>query len=269
MDGFFTVKNFLRLLAAAIVLAALIVLINERIENSRGMGLREVIAQAQPPAADPAAAQREVTRVVEQTVLVTQIVERLVTATPEPVVITQMPTGTPGATATSSSATPETLDVLADGLQIWCEPRSGQVVQADETIPVTGVAPDDAILAAPENGTLTVYTQVKSCTFLVGFNRPFPEGLRLQVYDRNPQPFVDEPLSPLQGDDNTGYVPLDHHFIVDPPYWEVTYSVSVVDAQDEVLWTQPVLFKRSWQPQLCPNGGYPDPVSMNCPEPPE
>jgi len=68
----------------------------------------------------------------------------------------------------------------------------------------------------------------------------------------------------LGGDPFTGYVNLDHYFIVDPPYWQVTYQVSVISPDGVVLWENPVVFKRSWQPAPCPDGRLPDPITLDC-----
>ena len=245
MEGFFTLKTFLRLLAAAVVLAAGIVLVDERLDNLQPARQAEI---------------REVTRVVQQTVLVTTVVERLITPVAE-----DLPASNPAPlfpeepTATS---TPVSLAVLPGGVAVWCLPRDSVETGV---IPVTGQPPQDAVLSESLNGSLTVFTQVKSCTFLVAFNQAVPAGVRFKVQDLNPQPFIDEELQPVEGDANTAFVNLDHIFIVDPPYWEVSYRVAVVAADGSSLWENPVLFKRSWFPQPCADGSNPDPVSMECP----
>ncbi len=247
MEGFFSLKTLLRLAAAAIVLAALIVLISERIENTRPL---DVIAQ------------REVTRIVEQTVIVTQIVDRIVTATPmqlDPSDTSAQPvsTSTPQATGT-----PETLAVLPDGFSIWCLPKGSK--PDENLIPVTGQAPENAYFAEKSGDTLTVTTQMQSCTFVATFNQPLPEGVRLQVKDLNPTPFIDEELLVSAENRSMGYITLDHYFIVDPPYWEVTYQVVLLSIEGESLWEKPVLFKRGWQPAPCPNGLMPNPYTLEC-----
>jgi hypothetical protein len=247
VDGFFSIKTFLRLLAGAMVLAAAIILLTERIENSRPS---EISAKV------------EVTRLVERTVVITQIVERVITSIPA---VSREPEATHTATIPvqpSSTSTPETLAVLPQGVAAWCVPHS---TSPENTIPVTGSAPENAVSAEWVDGMLTVITQVESCTFTVAFNKPFPDGIHLQVQDLGPKPFVDVVLTPMQGDPTQGYVELEHPFLVDPPFWQVTYMLSIAEGDSTVLWTQPVLFRRSSLPLPCPEGGYPDPVTMQCP----
>ncbi len=247
MEGFFSIKTLLRLAATAIVLAALIVLISERIENSR---------------APQVSAQREVTRIVEQTVIVTQLVNLMTTPTPlettQPEVSVQLvSTNTPVA-----SSTPGALAVLPDGFDIWCLPKGSKT--DEKIIPVTGQMPDGAVSAEKTAESLSVITQVKNCTFMASFNQPLPEGIHLQVNDLNPVPFIDEELLVSEENASIGYITLDHYFIVDPPYWEVTYQVALLSAEGECLWEKPVVFKRSWQPAPCPNGQMPDPNTLEC-----
>lgn len=255
MEGLFSLKTLMRLVAVAVVLAAVIVLVSERIENSRPSEV---------------SAQREVTRLVERTVLVTQIVERLITPTAGLVLAT--PTAIQPLPTAAATETPAPLalepGVSPQGVNAWCQPRPGDPDSI--VIPITGSTgavkpPENALHAAWVEDVLTVTTQVQSCTFSVAFSPAFPAGARLQVQDMSPVPFVDVELAPLEGDPLTGSVTLDHPYVVDPPYWQVIYTVSVLGPDGALLWQQPVNFKRAWQPQPCPDGGYPDPQTMSCP----
>lgn len=244
MEGFFSLKTFLRLLAGAIVLASAIVLIDERIENSKPVQCAQEV---------------EVTRIVAQTVLVTRIVDQVITAAPQPTVTpssTQQSTETPTLTPTL-----QVFGVVEDGVSIWCLPKTSYET---DSILVTGQIPQDAVPAEYNNGNLTVTTQMKSCTFMVAFNSPVPAGVRLKIQDLGPQPFIDAQLKPLESDTTVAYTVIDHYFIVDPPYWEVTYIVSIYGPENEKLWEKPVIFKRDWIPEPCPNGLLPDALTFQC-----
>jgi hypothetical protein len=244
MEKIFTLKTFLRLLAAAIVLAAVIVLIEERMENS---------APAQSPA------EVEVTRIVEQTVVITQIVERIITTTPQ--AQASIIENTPYVETATVIPTLEALTVLPEGVSAWCQPKYSYETNL---IPTAGSLPHDAVLAEYVNGTLTVTTQMKSCTFMVVFNQPLPSGAHLKTQDLSQQVFIDDKLIPVAGDSHIGYLYIDHYFIIDPPYWEVTYTVSVYGPSDEKLWENPVIFRREWIPEPCPNGMLPDALTFKC-----
>ena len=245
MEGFFTAKTFLRLFAAALVLAAIIVLVTERIENSRNP---ETIAQ------------REITRVVNQTVVVTQLVQHVVTATP---LSTPILTPTLKETALpTATLTPEKLAVAADGLLIWCLPLFSTTDSS--VIPVTGGMPEEAVRAEKVDGITTVTTQMKSCMFTFTFSKPVGEGLQLHFQDQNPEPFLTVDLNPANGLTNSGYANLEHSWIVDPPFWRVDYTLRVVNAEGDVIWEDVVAFNRGWQPDPCPDGRMPDANTLQC-----
>lgn len=235
MDGFFSLKTFARLLAAGIVLAAAVVLFQEWRENSQSPQTPENI---------------EVTRIVERTVLATTIVERVITATPPAATATPDVTATPAATPT-----PAGLAVLENGLEIWCMPVNSY---QDTTLFLAGEIPEGAISAQTLNDRLTVITQVKNCTFKVAFNSPMPAHTRLILQDFQPKKFIDEELTAGINDSASAYLTLDHYFVINPPYWETIYTVSVIDPDGQVLWEQPVTFRRSWVPDPCPSGYLPD-----------
>ena len=262
MDGFFSVKTFLRLLAAAIVLAALIVLVDEKMGNTL---LR------QPTVAG------ESVRIVERTVEVTRLVERVITATPEqsapviagtaslppvpftatvPYIVTVSSTVAP-----SLSPTPEGLDVLDDGVTVWCLPKTSY---ADTNLFQIGEIPSEAVQSKRVDGSLTIITQVKSCTFMVSFNSSMPDGTSLKIQDLGPDAFVNTKLTQSLNNSSVGVVTLDHYYVIDPPYWNVTFIVSVVDPDGATLWEEPVVFRRQWIPDPCPNGMLPDPLTANC-----
>ncbi|MEM5774922.1 MAG: hypothetical protein AAGU05_07950, partial [Anaerolineaceae bacterium] len=182
MEGFFSLKTFLRLLAAAVVLAAVIILID------RKMGSTLLGKQA---------AAGEMVRVVEHTVEVTRLVERVITATPGPAQTQPVSNAAnlPPSTATPSpSPTPQGLYVPDDGVTVWCLPKTSY---ANTALFQIGETPAEAVQSARENGRLTIITQTKSCTFMVSFSDDMPEGTLLKIQDLGPEPFINTPLVPL------------------------------------------------------------------------
>ena len=198
----------------------------------------------------------EVTRLVQETIVVTEIVEVVVTATPEP--------ATPEPTPT---ATPDKLTLAADGFTAWCLPRNTsslvERINADGSMPETGVA-YEIVDDIPE-----ITTQVSSCTFAFTFNTPVNEDLEIQFLDNNGHAFQTSPLTALENTPNMAYSVETHQYIIDPPFWQITYDVQVLTASGETLWTSPVSFRRGWVPQKCFYGEWPDPVTCQCPDLPE
>ncbi len=256
MDGFFSVKTFLRLLAAAIVLAALIVLVDEKMGNT--LLRRPTVAG-------------EAVQIVERTVEVTRLVERVITATPEPVAPVVAGTASlppvpytvtmPVTVPPSLSPTPEGLDVLDDGVTVWCLPKTSY---ADTNLFQISEIPTEAVQSKRVDGSLTIITQVKSCTFMVSFNSSMPDGTSLKIQDLGPDAFVNTKLTQSLNNPSVGVVTLDHYYVIDPPYWNVTFIVSVVGPDGTTLWEEPVVFRRQWIPDPCPNGMLPDPLTSNC-----
>lgn len=198
----------------------------------------------------------EVTRIVQETVIVTEIVEVIVTATPEPAPPEPTPT-----------ATPDKLTLNADGFNAWCLPRNTSSLV--ERINADGSMPETAKAYATVDGIPEITTQVSSCTFAFTFNTPINEDLELQFLDNNGFAFQTSPLTALASIPNMAYSAETHQYIINPPFWQITYTVQVVNASGEVLWTSPVSFRRGWIPVKCYYGEWPNPADCSCPPLPE
>ncbi|MCJ7621943.1 MAG: hypothetical protein MUO76_00450, partial [Anaerolineaceae bacterium] len=61
-----------------------------------------------------------------------------------------------------------------------------------------------------------------------------------------------------------GFITLDHYFIVDPPYWEIPYYISIISPDGDDLWQGSVKMVRGWDPHRCADGSLPDPVTLQC-----
>lgn len=199
----------------------------------------------------------EVTRVVPQTVVVTQIVEveKIVTATPEPTeVIQETPTTAP---ETTSSGEPV--------FNAWCTKQTTSPKDMAEN----GQMPQDADSAFVEDGKLILHTERNYCAFFFTFNSELPTGAHLDFYDTRPEPWALLELAPVNNHPTTGYALSNNPYIVNPPYWEISYRLSLKDSGGKELWNHDVYFKRSWTPKPCYGGVWPDAATLKCPPLPE
>ncbi len=206
--------------------------------------------------APAAATEVEVTRIVQETVVVTEIVEVIVTATPEPAPPEPTPT-----------ATPDKLSLAADGFNAWCLPRNTSSLI--ERINADGSMPDAATAYQIVDNIPEITTQVSSCTFAFTFNTPVNEDVEVQFLDANGHAFRTSPLTVLEDVPTMAYSVETHQFIINPPFWQISYDVQVVNAGGEVLWTSPVSFRRGWTPIKCYYGEWPNPADCSCPPLPE
>lgn len=203
---------------------------------------------------EPAPLIVEVTRLVPETVVVTQIVEHLITTTPEP------------AAPELSEATPTPLvsadSLPADELSVWCMPSGYRAVSAESSQPPAGARQGRFIGGALEIRN----TPVSSCTFIYSFDQPVPPGLTLAVYEwGRPKPWLTAELKPAADNPNLGIVSLIHSFIIDPPAWEISYQFKVLGADGSEKRADTVNIYR-WDPGLCWDGVKPDLNTLKCRE---
>jgi hypothetical protein len=249
LDSFFKPKTLIHFFAVAIILAAVLVLVSEMIF---------------PPKVEEIVVQVDITRIVPQTVVVTQVIERVITTTPEPVTQTPQPTATEEIPATlTNTPTASVLAALADSFTAWCVPTS--IKYPPGSIAQTGEMPEGAYEGKLVDGFTELRTQVQDCTFMITFNRPVPPETRIQIKDMNPIPFIDEELTAVIDNPNKGFVTLDHYFIVNPPFWQITYYVSIISPHGDDLWLGSVKLMRGWESNMCPDGSLPDPITLHCP----
>ncbi|HAF62268.1 MAG TPA: hypothetical protein DCK95_08080 [Anaerolineaceae bacterium] len=220
----------------------------------------------------------EETVLVPQTVVVTEIVERVVTATHAAATIT--PLVTPSATLSSAlsepgAATPSAFvnpaaetyignGEMSNGLTGWCMPLGsaapGDVDFGRYGMPATGRP------GMVENGINIMHIPGEYCTLVFEFSSTIAAGGKVQVKQvHNNQSFYEVDLIPSNAIPNVGFAHLSHNYVVNPPLWGVTYLIEATDANSSVLWSGEILFQKT-QPDLCWDGSTPDPVTLWCPK---
>ena len=220
----------------------------------------------------------EVTRVIPQTVVVTelvlQIVEKVVTATSEPVTTTpEMATETSVGTAVgtpenvptvenSSTQAPPLVDTQAGGLTTWCMPM--REAKLSET-PTTSNIPPHAWASKQGSKFIEQEIPATTCTFLFTFNQPVPKGTMMEIYEFNQKsPWYKKELTPATDNPNIAMVTIKHGMVVSPPFWDITYQFAVRAPDGTQLRMDAVHF---WKvtPEPCWDGSLPNPVTMYCP----
>ena len=206
--------------------------------------------QAAPASATPLPAATDTVPAPSPTLEVQATAEPAATVT---ATATVQPTATQPPTATD---VPE-LAVLPDGFNAWCAPQEYAGVQ-----PAGADAPAYANVIAQTGDALKVKIPAAYCAVIYRFNQPVPQGTKLVVYDSS-SPFISVPLEPVEGHPEEAWAVVKHDYVVNPPFWEVTYRVAVAGPDGAELWGQPVIFARP-EPPHCRFGGLPDPVTMYC-----
>lgn len=172
------------------------------------------------------------------------------------------PTATPAA-ASPTPAAPELVD--ANGMKAWCLPKGSVITKAQLE---TDIPPANAKTMRLEKDVPTLITVNDACTFLYTSSKPIPEGTQLQVADGASAAWLKADLVPGT-QPNSGYAAVQHGYIVDPPFWSVTYTVKVVTKDGAELWSSPMVFRRGYEPGKCYDGSWPDPVTWYCYYPPD
>ncbi len=182
------------------------------------------------------------------------------TATSEPTA-TAAPSATTAPTATATLPPAATLvpdlAVLPDGFTAWCAPQEYQGVSLTNPD-----APAYANVLADKAGDLRVKIPAAFCVMAYTFNQPVPEGTNLVFYNAN-SPFLNLPLTPVEGRPEQAWAVLGHDYVINPPFWEITYRAAVTNPDGDEIWSQPVTFAKPL-PAPCPFGGLPDPVTLYC-----
>lgn len=180
------------------------------------------------------------------------------TALPSPTA-TLAPTETMAPTATTPpTATPiPPLGVAEDGFKAWCFPQSytGYVPSGPE-----GGADTSQLVST--DGNLSIKIPAAFCTLDFRFNQAMPEGVVLTLFDGS-NAFLRLPLQPVEGHADEGWTSVNHNYVVNPPYWEVFYRLSVSGPDGKELWTHDLKFGKPL-PEECLFGGLPDPVTLSC-----
>jgi len=176
-------------------------------------------------------------------------------------------TSTPEPTATDTPQPTNTaippLAVVPEQSAFWCLPIDYAFPASAE--PITNVAPAGARAGAMKDGALNIQIPALSCTLVYAFNQPMPAGTRIQIaYAVTPDsPWADTELTPVPDNPNLGYFKTENQFVINPPYWEITFPVKVLGPDGSELWKADVRFFKAL-PNLCWDGSLPDPVTLYC-----
>lgn len=192
------------------------------------------------------------TVVVRETVAVTQVQEKVITATPFPPTSTQPPptqaesmpatlqsSENPSTASGEITATPEP---LPQGFDAWCAKIDS------EPAAQAWIAPQKAYHAVMVDGKPQLIFPNLSCTFVFTLEQPLAEGTQLWIYDRNPSPWLKKSLTAMPENPNQGYIVLKHSYITNPPFWMFDYRFEVRLPDGSVAWQHDVSFKNSKQP---------------------
>lgn len=173
---------------------------------------------------------------------------------------TSAPTATdlPTATAEPTATAVPPLAVVDDGFYVWCAPIDANVLK-----PTTPDTPTYARLMQTTADGLVASIPGSFCTLRFQLNQPAPEGLTLR-FMQGESPVMQLQLAPSPTDPQVVWTTVDHAYVVNPPYWEITYDLALVTADGTELWAQPVKFAKPL-PEPCLFGGLPDPVTLYCP----
>lgn len=221
----------------------------------------------------------EVTRVVEQTVVVTQISEIIITATPLPPTPTLEATPTPEATAIpvdvtgmpavspDSTGVPAVPAVAAQSASsqavLWCAPKDS-IISTVKSV--------DALPAIPDGAKMTDFSDPKGmmvypfsgCIFTYNFGQAVPQDAELSIYDQASTPFLKVKLNAVASNPSMGYALVSHGTINEPPAWSVGITLKLASGGNNI-WTGSTTIDRGWRAPLCWQGRLPNPVTLACP----
>jgi hypothetical protein len=177
------------------------------------------------------------------------------TQEPSPIpteVPTEIPTETP---------VPE-LGLIENGIEFWSIPIDSGAV----TINTIGL-PDDYLeskIGYIENDIMNVQVPANYVVAEVHFNQVLPNGTKLQLLETGAvTPWYERLFAVDANDNNAGVLLMDHQYIINPPFWEITYHARIVDASGKVYWEKDLrIFKAL--PNTCWDGSLPDPVTLYC-----
>jgi hypothetical protein len=147
--------------------------------------------------------------------------------------------------------------VVQDGFNAWCFPLS-----YEGYTPAGPVGPADSSALVVKDDLLSVKIPAAFCTLAYSFNQPVPEGTVLTLFDGT-SAFMRLPLKPVDGSPDQAWTTVNHTYVVNPPYWEVSYRLVVNGPDGKELWSNVVKFGKPL-PEECVFGGLPDPITLYC-----
>lgn len=213
-------------------------------------------AQATPTAA-PTVAQPTTAPTETATLAPTATTEPTATLAPTDTPIP--PTNTPEPTATAAP----TFGPAEDGISAWCLPNEMIATLFNDP----AAPPQNAVFGAASTEGFEVNSLPHTaCTFIYKFNQEVTPGMKLQVFELNQSaPWLTADLVPVAEAPDSVAAQLTHSYIIQPPYWDISYDFVVVDADGAEIRRDRVNLHR-WKPKLCWNGIYPNLKTMLCNE---
>jgi hypothetical protein len=190
------------------------------------------------------------------------------TSTPLPEPTAVPPTATPAPTKTNAP-TPTVLpalSVIPDGINPWClsiKNFSGHV----DGLNGPASMPEGARAGTIDKvtGRIDFHIPAITCTLVLAFNQPIPQGMKLQVWDASPQePFITYDMKANPNNPREAYSVLTHTYIINPPKWWMDYTFVIVTSDGKEVLRSPVRVFKSL-PEKCWDGSLPNPITLFCP----
>jgi hypothetical protein len=169
---------------------------------------------------------------------------------------TEEPTAVPTETATPEPVNPDEM------INFWTVPIDSGIV----SISTMGNSGDylDSQIGYVENEMMNLQVPANYIVVEVQFNQPLPSGAKFQVLELDAvTPWLESSFDIDANDATSGVVLINHQYLINPPFWEITYHARVVDGTGTVYWEKDLrIFKAL--PNTCWDGSLPDPVTLYC-----
>lgn len=173
------------------------------------------------------------------------------------------PTATLEPTFTPTNTPVPDLSLVDDNLWMWSIPKDVFVMISE-----SGISKDvysttyDGFIDETE---MNIRVPASAVVVEVEFNQPLNEEVFFKIYDLNgSKPWYSEKIIQNSEKPSQGYTFLDHNFVIDPPFWEITYVGKLENIDGTVLWENNLRLYKAL-PNTCWDGSFPDPVTLFCP----
>jgi hypothetical protein len=115
-----------------------------------------------------------------------------------------------------------------------------------------------------ENDVMNIRIPASAIIVETEFNQPITEEIVFNIYDLgSDKSWYTSELIPDPETPTKGYYLLKHNFLLDPPYWEITYTGKLENLDGKVFWEQNLRVYKEL-PNNCWDGSIPDPVTFYC-----
>jgi hypothetical protein len=184
------------------------------------------------------------------------------TATESPT-LEPSPTATMEATPEPSSTPIPPLGLIDQGFEIWSAPVGAGLIPASFDGKSDPYA--EAAFGFEQNDGMTIKIPASFIVMEAHFNQVLPSGVQLKVYELDAvSPWYTATITPSRDDPAAGYFLIRHDYMVNPPFWEITYRVRLEAADGSSFWEKNVRFLKP-TPNTCWDGSLPNPVTLYCP----